>query len=43
MAKKRADITFDDDKDDLMDALGFDDEKNTPKKKENVLWPNKER
>ncbi|XP_034567093.1 fas-binding factor 1 homolog isoform X2 [Notolabrus celidotus] len=42
-ANKRADITFDDEKDDLMDALGFESEKSTPKKKESVLWPNKER
>ncbi|XP_074552348.1 fas-binding factor 1 homolog [Halichoeres trimaculatus] len=42
-AKKRVDITFDDDKDDLMDALGFDDEKTTPKKKESVLLLKKER
>ncbi|XP_051244925.1 fas-binding factor 1 homolog isoform X9 [Dicentrarchus labrax] len=42
-AKKQADLTFDDDKDDLMDALGFDSDKNNPKKKESALWPNKER
>ncbi|XP_039681315.1 fas-binding factor 1-like isoform X4 [Perca fluviatilis] len=42
-AKKRSDVTFDDDKDDLMDALGFDSDKNNPKKKETVLWSNKGR
>lgn len=42
-AKKRDDLTFDDDKDDLMDALGFDSDKNNPKKKETPLWSNKER
>ncbi|CAJ1075980.1 fas-binding factor 1 homolog isoform X3 [Xyrichtys novacula] len=41
-AKKHADITFDD-KEDLIDALGFDDEKTTLKKKDSVLWPSKER
>ncbi|XP_042248404.1 fas-binding factor 1 homolog isoform X5 [Thunnus maccoyii] len=40
-AKKRGDLTFEDDKDDLMDALGFDSDKN--KKKETALWPNRER
>ncbi|XP_042248402.1 fas-binding factor 1 homolog isoform X3 [Thunnus maccoyii] len=39
-AKKRGDLTFEDDKDDLMDALGFDSDKN--KKKETALWPNRE-
>ncbi|XP_034749186.1 fas-binding factor 1 homolog isoform X2 [Etheostoma cragini] len=42
-AKKRSDVTFDDDKDDLMDALGFDRDKNNPQKKETVLWSNKGR
>lgn len=42
-AKTRGDLTFDDDKDDLMDALGFDSDKNNPKKKETMLWSNKER
>ncbi|XP_028455778.1 fas-binding factor 1 homolog isoform X2 [Perca flavescens] len=42
-AKKRSDVTFDDDKDDLMDALGFDSDKSNPKKKETVLWSNKGR
>ncbi|XP_029292691.1 fas-binding factor 1 isoform X2 [Cottoperca gobio] len=43
-AQKRSDLTFDDEKDDLMDALGFDsDNKNNPKKKEAALWSNKER
>ncbi|XP_038552508.1 fas-binding factor 1 homolog [Micropterus salmoides] len=41
-AKTRGDLTFDDDKDDLMDALGFDSDKNNPKKKETMLWSNKE-
>ncbi|CAK6963307.1 fas-binding factor 1 homolog [Scomber scombrus] len=39
--KKRGDLTFEDDKDDLMDALGFDSDKN--KTKENALWTNRER
>lgn len=43
-AAKRSDLTFDDDKEDLMDALGFDgDNKNAPKKKEAALWSNKDR
>uniref|UniRef100_A0A3B4UTJ8 Fas binding factor 1 n=1 Tax=Seriola dumerili TaxID=41447 RepID=A0A3B4UTJ8_SERDU len=42
-AKTPADLTFDDGKDDLMDALGFDSDKNNPKKKESPLWSNKER
>ncbi|XP_033945464.1 fas-binding factor 1 homolog isoform X3 [Pseudochaenichthys georgianus] len=43
-ATKRSDLTFDDDKEDLMDALGFDgDNKNAPKKKEAALWSNKDR
>ncbi|XP_070704635.1 fas-binding factor 1 homolog [Pempheris klunzingeri] len=42
-AKKRGDLTFDDDKDDIMDALGFDRDKNNPKKKEAALGSNKER
>ncbi|XP_042361455.1 fas-binding factor 1 homolog isoform X6 [Plectropomus leopardus] len=43
-SKKRRDLTFDDDdKDDLMDALGFDSDKNTSKKKDSLLWSNKER
>ncbi|XP_019958607.2 fas-binding factor 1 homolog isoform X6 [Paralichthys olivaceus] len=41
--KAPADITLDDDKDDLMDALGFDSDKNNPRKKETSLWPNKKR
>ncbi|XP_023285932.1 fas-binding factor 1 homolog, partial [Seriola lalandi dorsalis] len=41
-AKTPADLTFDDGKDDLMDALGFDSDKNNPKKKESPLWSNKE-
>ncbi|KAM7386603.1 hypothetical protein PAMA_009286 [Pampus argenteus] len=39
VAKKQSDLTFEDDKDDLMDALGFDSDKN--KKKDNVLWSNR--
>ncbi|XP_010794578.1 fas-binding factor 1 isoform X3 [Notothenia coriiceps] len=43
-ATKRSDFTFDDDKEDLMDALGFDgDNKNAPKKKEAALWSSKDR
>ncbi|XP_070837974.1 fas-binding factor 1 homolog [Chaetodon trifascialis] len=42
-AKNRGELTFDDDKDDLMGALGFDSDKNAPKKKETALWSNKER
>ncbi|XP_035036826.2 fas-binding factor 1 homolog isoform X2 [Hippoglossus stenolepis] len=42
-AKTPANATLDDDKDDLMDALGFDSDKNNPRKKETSLWPNKER
>ncbi|KAM9844282.1 fas-binding factor 1 homolog isoform 2-T2 [Aulostomus maculatus] len=42
-AKKRGELTFEDDQDDLMDALGFDTDKNNSKKKENVLWSNRER
>ncbi|KAK9534630.1 hypothetical protein VZT92_007063 [Zoarces viviparus] len=42
-AKKQSGLTFDEDKDDLMDALGFDSDKNKPKKKEPALWSNTER
>lgn len=42
-AKKPSEFSFDDDKDDLMDALGFDSDKKNPKKKETPLWSNKER
>uniref|UniRef100_UPI0009B32B12 fas-binding factor 1 homolog n=1 Tax=Monopterus albus TaxID=43700 RepID=UPI0009B32B12 len=42
-AKKRGELIFDDDKDDLMGALGFDSDKNNPKKKESLLWSNRER
>ncbi|XP_062264332.1 fas-binding factor 1 homolog isoform X3 [Platichthys flesus] len=42
-AKTPANATSDDDKDDLMDALGFDSDQNNPRKKETSLWPNKER
>ncbi|XP_026207124.1 fas-binding factor 1 homolog isoform X2 [Anabas testudineus] len=41
--KKPTELKFDDDKDDLMDALGFDSDKNNSKKKETSLWSNKER
>ncbi|XP_041735467.1 fas-binding factor 1 homolog isoform X3 [Coregonus clupeaformis] len=41
--KKRDDLTFDDDEDDLMDALGFGESpKQSPKKTETVLVPKKE-
>ncbi|XP_040919160.1 fas-binding factor 1 homolog isoform X2 [Toxotes jaculatrix] len=42
-AKTPGELTFDDAKDDMMDALGFDNDKSSPKKKETLLWPNKER
>ncbi|XP_030592569.1 fas-binding factor 1 homolog isoform X6 [Archocentrus centrarchus] len=42
-AAKKGELTFEDDKDDLMDALGFDSDKNNPKKKETPLWSAKER
>ncbi|XP_039978340.1 fas-binding factor 1 homolog isoform X2 [Xiphias gladius] len=42
-AKTPGNLTFDDGKDDLMDALGFDSDKNYPPKKETLLWSNKER
>ncbi|KAG7504681.1 hypothetical protein JOB18_014128 [Solea senegalensis] len=42
-AKKPSDLTFDDDEDDLMEALGFDNDKSNPKKKQTLLWPSKER
>ncbi|XP_029946413.1 fas-binding factor 1 homolog [Salarias fasciatus] len=42
-AAKKDEFMFEDDKDDLMDALGFDSEKNNPKKKEAPLWSSKER
>ncbi|XP_069005825.1 fas-binding factor 1 homolog isoform X3 [Embiotoca jacksoni] len=42
-AAKKAEFTFDDDKDDLMEALGFDSDKNNPKKKETPLWSTNER
>lgn len=42
--KGRADFTFDDDdKDGLMDVLGFDSDKNDTKKREPMLGSNKER
>ncbi|XP_075999240.1 fas-binding factor 1 homolog isoform X3 [Genypterus blacodes] len=40
--KKQNEITFDDEKDDLMDALGFNSNKDSSKKKEVVLRSNKE-
>uniref|UniRef100_A0A8C8IPK1 Fas-binding factor 1 C-terminal domain-containing protein n=1 Tax=Oncorhynchus tshawytscha TaxID=74940 RepID=A0A8C8IPK1_ONCTS len=41
--KKRDELTFDDDEDDLMDALGFGESpKESPKKKETVLIPKNE-
>ncbi|XP_067333192.1 fas-binding factor 1 homolog isoform X1 [Channa argus] len=42
-SKKPSELTFEDDKDDLMDALGFDSDKNKTKKKETPLWSNKEK
>lgn len=42
--KKRDELTFDDDEDDLMDALGFGESpKESPKKNETVLIPKNER
>lgn len=43
-ARSRADLMFEhDDKEDLMDTLGFDGDKSKPKKKETALWSSKER
>lgn len=43
-ARSRADLMFEhNDKEDLMDTLGFDSDQNKPKKKETSLWPSKER
>ncbi|CAN9505180.1 unnamed protein product [Ophioblennius macclurei] len=42
-AAKKDEFTFEDDKDDLMDALGFDGDKNNSKKKEAPLWSPRER
>ncbi|KAM8845412.1 fas-binding factor 1 homolog isoform 2-T6 [Spinachia spinachia] len=42
-AKKRSGLTFDDDDEDLMDALGFESDKNKPKKKETGLLFNGKR
>ncbi|KAM9780491.1 fas-binding factor 1 homolog [Neosynchiropus ocellatus] len=42
-SQRRAEITFEDDKDDLMDALGFDRDEKEPKRKEAALWSNKAR
>ncbi|XP_014195069.1 fas-binding factor 1 homolog isoform X3 [Haplochromis burtoni] len=42
-ATKKGELTFEDDKDDLMDTLGFDSNKNNPKKQETPLWSPKER
>ncbi|KAM3863828.1 fas-binding factor 1 homolog [Diretmus argenteus] len=39
---KRDELTFDDDEDDLIDALGFNSEKDSPKKKETVLRSSRE-
>ncbi|XP_024920428.1 fas-binding factor 1 homolog isoform X2 [Cynoglossus semilaevis] len=41
--KAAASDLFDDDQDDLMEALGFGSDKNDSKKKDSLLWPNKER
>lgn len=41
-AKKKSGLTFDDE-DDLMDALGFDSDKNQPQKKETTLLFNGKR
>lgn len=42
--KKRDELTFDDDEDDLMDALGFGESpKESPKQKETVLIRKNER
>ncbi|XP_041812804.1 fas-binding factor 1-like isoform X2 [Chelmon rostratus] len=41
--KNRSELAFDEDQDDLMDTLGFDSSKNTPKKKDTAFWSNKER
>lgn len=43
-ARSRADLMFEhDDKEDLMDTLGFDSDQSKPKKKETALWSSKER
>ncbi|XP_061567141.1 fas-binding factor 1 homolog isoform X2 [Cololabis saira] len=42
-ATKKGVLSFNEDPDDLMDALGFDSDNNNPKKKESPLWSNKER
>lgn len=43
-ARSRADLMFEhDDKEDLMDTLGFDGDKSKPRKKEAALWSSKER
>nr|XP_057905981.1 fas-binding factor 1 homolog [Doryrhamphus excisus] len=40
--KKLSELTFDDDKDDLIDDLGLDSDNKNPQKKDNVLWSNRE-
>ncbi|KAM9392632.1 fas-binding factor 1 homolog isoform 2-T2 [Pholidichthys leucotaenia] len=42
-AEKKGQFTFDDDKDDIIDALGFDGDKNKARKNETPLWSAKER
>ncbi|XP_061906471.1 fas-binding factor 1 homolog isoform X1 [Entelurus aequoreus] len=41
-AKKQSDLTFDDEKDDLIDDLGLDSDNKNPKKQGSVLWSNLE-
>ncbi|XP_054614824.1 fas-binding factor 1 homolog [Dunckerocampus dactyliophorus] len=41
-AKKQSELTFDDEKDDLIDDLGLDSDTKNPQKKDNVLWSNRE-
>ncbi|XP_053707890.1 fas-binding factor 1-like isoform X2 [Synchiropus splendidus] len=42
-SQRRAEVTFEEDKDDLMDALGFDRDEKESKRKDMVLWSNKPR
>ncbi|KAF7652215.1 hypothetical protein LDENG_00099890 [Lucifuga dentata] len=42
-AKKQNELTFDGDNDDLMDALGFNSDNDSLKKKETALWSSRER
>ncbi|KAM8825094.1 fas-binding factor 1 homolog isoform 2-T2 [Synchiropus picturatus] len=42
-SQRRAEVTFEEDKDDLMDALGFDRDEKEAKGKDMVLWSNKPR